>query len=41
MTATWTDVARKDFEDAVRSKMLWGLIVVFVAFLVMALLSAD
>ncbi|WP_440010023.1 ABC transporter permease subunit [Halomicrococcus sp. SG-WS-1] len=41
MTATWKDVARKDFEDAVRSKMLWGLITVFVAFLVMALLSAE
>ncbi|QLG49898.1 ABC transporter permease subunit [Natrinema halophilum] len=41
MTASWTDVARKDFEDAVRSKLLWGLITVFVAFLVMSLLSAD
>lgn len=30
---TWTKVARKDFEDAVRSKMLWGLIAVFVAFM--------
>jgi ABC-2 type transport system permease protein len=41
MTATWTDVVRKDFEDAVRSKMLWGLGSVFVAFLVMSLLSAE
>jgi ABC-2 type transport system permease protein len=32
MTATWQDVARKDFEDAVRSKMVWGLIAVFVGF---------
>jgi len=38
---TWADVARKDFEDAVRSKLLWGLIVVFVAFLAMSLLSAE
>lgn len=30
---TWTQVARKDFEDAVRSKMLWGLMAVFVAFM--------
>lgn len=30
---TWTQVARKDFEDAVRSKMLWGLMGVFVAFM--------
>jgi ABC-2 type transport system permease protein len=41
MTATWAAVARKDFEDAVRSKMLWGLTFVFVAFLIMALLSAE
>lgn len=41
MTATWADVARKDFEDAVRSKMLWGISSVFVAFLVMSLLSAE
>jgi ABC-2 type transport system permease protein len=30
---TWQQVARKDFEDAVRSKMLWGIIAVFVAFM--------
>jgi len=41
VTATWVDVARKDFEDAVRSKVLWGLIATFVAFLVMSLLSAE
>lgn len=41
MTVTWRDVARKDFEDAIRSKLLWGLIAVFVAFLVMALISAE
>lgn len=41
MTTTWRDVARKDFEDAVRSKMLWGFILVFVAFLLMSLLSAE
>jgi ABC-2 type transport system permease protein len=41
MTATWRQVAHKDFEDAVRARLLWGLIGVFVAFLVMALLSAE
>jgi ABC-2 type transport system permease protein len=41
MTATWREIARKDFEDAVRSKVLWGISAVFVAFLVMSLLSAD
>lgn len=30
---TWSQVARKDFEAAVRSKMLWGVMDVFVAFL--------
>ncbi|MFT4930783.1 MAG: ABC-2 type transport system permease protein [Natronomonas sp.] len=42
---TWAQVARKDFEDAVRSKMLWGLMGVFVAFmafvLVVAINTAD
>jgi len=41
MTATWNDIARKDFEDAVRSKMLWGIIAVFIAFLLMALPVAE
>jgi ABC-2 type transport system permease protein len=30
---TWAQVARKDFEDAVRSKMLWGIMAVFVGFM--------
>ncbi|MFB6107629.1 MAG: ABC transporter permease subunit [Haloplanus sp.] len=42
---TWTQVARKDFEDAVRSRMLWGIMVAFVGFmgvvLVVALGTAD
>lgn len=37
MTATWTSIAAKDFEDAARSKLLWAFIAVFVAFLAMAL----
>lgn len=41
MTSTWRAVTRKDFEDAIQSKLLWGLIAVFVAFLAMALLSAE
>jgi len=41
MTTTWLDITRKDFEDAVRAKLLWGLIAVFVAFLTMSLLSAE
>ena len=41
MTSTWRDIARKDFEDAVRSRMLWGFIAVFVAFLLMSLPSAE
>lgn len=41
MSATWVDIARKDIEDATRSKVLWGLIVTFVAFLVMTMLSAE
>ncbi|MFB1065645.1 ABC transporter permease subunit [Natrinema sp. H-ect4] len=41
MTVSWRDVARKDFEDAARSRLLWGLVFVFVAFLVMSLLSAE
>jgi ABC-2 type transport system permease protein len=41
VTTTWRQVARKDFEDAMQSKLLWGLIGVFVAFLVMSLLSAE
>ncbi len=41
MSATWTDIARKDVEDATRSRVLWGLIGIFVAFLVMTMLSAE
>lgn len=33
MTLTWRDVARKDFEDVVRSKLLWGLTAGFVGLL--------
>ncbi|GAA0681598.1 ABC transporter permease subunit [Natronoarchaeum mannanilyticum] len=41
MTATWASLARKDFADAARSKMLWGFIAVFVAFLAMSLPVAE
>ena len=34
MSVSWHDVARKDFEDVVRSKLLWGLTVGFVGLLV-------
>lgn len=37
MTVSWVDLARKDFEDAARSRMLWGFISIFVAFLGMSL----
>jgi ABC-2 type transport system permease protein len=30
---TWAQVARKDFEDALRSKMLWGIMAAFVGFM--------
>lgn len=30
MTVTWQDVAQKDFEDAVRSRLLWGLTIAFI-----------
>jgi len=42
---TVTEIARKDFEDAVRSRMLWGIMAVFVGFMafviVIALNTAD
>lgn len=42
---TLAQVARKDFEDAVRSKMLWGIMGVFVAFmgfvLVVTMVNSD
>ncbi|GAA0649968.1 ABC transporter permease [Salarchaeum japonicum] len=30
---SWTVVAKKDFQDAVRSRMLWGLTILFVLFM--------
>lgn len=33
MSVTWRDVARKDFEDVVRSKLLWGITLGFVGLL--------
>lgn len=33
MNVSWRDVARKDFEDAVRSKLLWGITAAFVGLL--------
>ncbi len=41
MSATWRAVATKDLEDAVRSRTLWSLVALFVAFLLTALLSAE
>ncbi|MFB6136986.1 MAG: ABC transporter permease subunit [Halobacteriaceae archaeon] len=41
MTATWRQVARKDLEDAARSRLVWGIVVVYVGFLAMALASAE
>jgi len=38
---TLTQVAQKDFEDAVRSKMVWGTIGVFVAFMGFVILVAS
>lgn len=37
---TLTQVARKDFEDAVRSKMVWGIIGVFVGFMGFVMVAA-
>lgn len=34
MSVSWQDIARKDFEDVVRSKLLWGLTFGFVGLLV-------
>ncbi|OYR85708.1 hypothetical protein DJ84_01960, partial [Halorubrum ezzemoulense] len=36
---TLTQVARKDFEDTVRSKMVWGIIGVFVGFMGFVMLA--
>ncbi|GAB3688644.1 hypothetical protein GCM10028857_23050 [Salinarchaeum chitinilyticum] len=45
MTVSWRDVARKDFEDVVRSKLLWGITLGFVGlltfFLIVGWLSGD
>lgn len=41
MSATWRAVARKDLADAGRSKLLWAVIAVFVAFVAMALPVAE
>lgn len=41
MAATWRSLAMKDIEDAIRSRLFWGTVVVFVAFLVMSLLTAE
>ncbi len=41
MTTTWRDVARKDFADAVRSRMVWGIIGVFVLFMGLLLVIAG
>lgn len=41
MTSTWRQVARKDFADAVRSKMVWGIIGVFVLFMGLLLVIAG
>jgi ABC-2 type transport system permease protein len=38
---TWQHVARKDFEDAVRSKMLWGVMGVFVGFMAFLLVLVS
>ncbi|ELY52394.1 ABC transporter permease [Natronolimnohabitans innermongolicus] len=38
MTVTWRDVARKDFEDVVRSKLLWAITAAFVGLLAFFLL---
>jgi len=37
MSVTWRDVARKDFEDVVRSKLLWGITIGFVGLLTLFL----
>lgn len=39
--ADWRAVARKDFEDAVRSRMVWSVMGVFVALLSFLLLAVD
>lgn len=41
MTATWSDVARKDVADAVRSRMLWGIVGIFVTLMGLLLVIAP
>lgn len=41
MSATWLAVARKDVEAAVRSRLLWGLVVAFTGFLLITLPAAE
>lgn len=41
MTTTWRQVAYKDFADAVRSKMVWGVTCVFVFFMGLLLVIAP
>lgn len=41
MTTTWRQVARKDFADAVRSKMVWGTTGIFVFFMGLLLAIAP
>lgn len=41
MSAGWQAIARKDIEDAIRSRVLLGLTGTFVAFLVMSMVSAE
>lgn len=41
MTATWRQVAHKDFADAVRSKMIWGIVVIFVVLMGLLLAIAP
>lgn len=38
---TWTAIARKDFEDVVRSRMVWGIIAVFLLLMVIVTLGAS
>ena len=38
---SWAVVARKDFEDAVRSKMLWAITVLFVVFTAGGMFAVD
>lgn len=41
MTATWRQIARKDVEDAARSKLLWGIGAAFVLFLALFFVVAG